>query len=113
MKRRSKYEGLQKRKAIAGYLFILPFIIGFLAFMVKPFFQSLYMSFCDVQVGPGGFTNVYWGIKNFVEAFTVDLTFTRLLTEELTRLAINVPAIMRTILYKKPLAQTFRVMMFP
>ena len=93
MKRRSKYEGLQKRKAIAGYLFILPFIIGFLAFMVKPFFQSLYMSFCDVQVGPGGFTNVFWGLKNFVEAFTVDLTFTRLLTEELTRMAINVPSI--------------------
>ena len=93
MKRRSKYEGLQKRKAIAGYLFILPFIIGFLAFMVKPFFQSLYMGFCDVQVGPGGFTNVYWGLKNYVEAFTVDLTFTRLLTEELSRMAINVPAI--------------------
>ena len=93
MKRRSKYEGLQKRKAIAGYLFILPFIIGFLAFMVKPFFQSLYMSLCDVQVGPDGFTNVYIGIKNFVEAFTVDLTFTRLLTEELSRMSINVPAI--------------------
>ncbi len=93
MKRRSKYEGLQKRKAIAGYLFILPFIIGFLAFMVKPFFQSLYMSLCDVQVGPEGFTNVYWGLKNFIEAFTVDLTFTRLLTEELSRMAINVPAI--------------------
>ena len=89
MKRRSKYEGLQKRKAIAGYLFILPFIIGFLAFMVKPFFQSLYMGFCDVQVGPGGFTNVYWGLKNYVEAFTVDLTFTRLLTDELKRMAIN------------------------
>ena len=93
MKRRSKYEGLHKRKAIAGYLFILPFIIGFLAFMVKPFFQSLYMSLCDVQVGPDGFTNVYIGIKNFVEAFTVDLTFTRLLTEELSRMLINVPAI--------------------
>ncbi|MBO5176617.1 MAG: sugar ABC transporter permease [Lachnospiraceae bacterium] len=93
MKRRSKYEGLQKRKAIAGYLFILPFIIGFLAFMVKPFFQSLYMSLCDVQVGPDGFTNVYIGIKNFIEAFTVDLTFTRLLTEELSRMLINVPAI--------------------
>ena len=39
MKRQSKYEGLQKRKAIAGYLFISPFIVGFLAFMVKPFFE--------------------------------------------------------------------------
>jgi ABC-type sugar transport system permease subunit len=51
------------------------------------------MGFCDVQVGPGGFTNVYWGLKNYVEAFTVDLTFTRLLTDELKRMAINVPAI--------------------
>ena len=93
MKRRSKYEGLQKRKAIAGYLFILPFIIGFLAFMVKPFFQSLYMSLCDVQVGPGGFTNVYWGLKNYIEAFTVDLNYTRLLTDELKKMLINVPAI--------------------
>ena len=93
MKRRSKYEGLQKRKAIAGYLFILPFIIGFLAFMVKPFFQSLYMSLCTVEVSGKGFTNHFEGIKNFVEAFTVDVEFTRLLTEELTRMAINVPAI--------------------
>ena len=42
---RHKYVGLQKRKARAGYMFILPFIIGFLVFMVKPLFQSLYMSF--------------------------------------------------------------------
>ncbi len=48
MKKQSKVAGLQRRKAISGYLFIAPFIIGFLAFMVKPLFQSLYMSFCTV-----------------------------------------------------------------
>ena len=93
MKRRSKYEGLQKRKAIAGYLFILPFIIGFLAFMVKPFFQSLYMSLCTVEVSAQGFTNHFEGIKNFKEAFTVDVDFSRLLTEELSRMWVNIIAI--------------------
>lgn len=54
MKRqKTKLAGLEKRKAISGYLFISPFIIGFLAFMVKPLFQSLYMSFSDVQLGAG------------------------------------------------------------
>lgn len=94
MKRRSKYEGLQKRKAIAGYLFISPFIVGFLAFMVKPFFQSLYMSFCTVDISSKGFTNVFEGLENYIHAFTIDVEFTRLLTEELGRLAINTIAIM-------------------
>lgn len=93
MKKRSKYEGLQKRKAIAGYLFILPFILGFLTFMVKPFFQSIYMSLCNVIVGGGGFQYEYRGIANYVEAFTADVDFTRLLTEELGRMVINVLAI--------------------
>ena len=56
MKKHKKYEGLQKRKAIAGYLFILPFILGFLAFMVKPLFQSLYMSLSTVDVSGRGFS---------------------------------------------------------
>lgn len=94
MKNQKKLAGLQKRKAIAGYIFICPFIIGFLAFMVKPFFQSLYMSFCDVQVGPGGFTNVWNGIANYVKAFTVDAEFNRFLTEEIGRMIINSIAIM-------------------
>ena len=94
MKRRSKYEGLQKRKAIAGYLFILPFIIGFLAFMVKPFFQSLYMSLCTVDISGKGFTNHFEGITNYVRAFTADVDFTRLLWNELGRMVANVLAIM-------------------
>lgn len=94
MKRRSKYEGLQKRKAIAGYLFISPFIVGFLAFMVKPFFQSLYMSLCTVEISGKGFTNHFEGITNYVRAFTADVDFNRLLVTELTRMAYNVLAIM-------------------
>lgn len=95
MKRqKTKLAGLQKRKAISGYLFISPFIIGFLAFMVKPLFQSLYMSFSDVQLGAGEFKNVWKGLDNYNYAFRVDANFVRLLTEELSRMAIYSVAIM-------------------
>lgn len=93
-KQKNKLAGLQKRKAIAGYIFIAPFIIGFLVFMVKPFFQSLYMSFCDVQVGAGSFNPVFLGIDNYQRAFTIDPEFTRLLTEEISRMFVDSIAIM-------------------
>ncbi|MGN0142953.1 MAG: carbohydrate ABC transporter permease [Roseburia sp.] len=72
----------------------MPFIIGFLAFMVKPFFQSLYMSFCNVEIGAGSFQMIFDGISNYARAFTVDTEFTRLLTEELGRMAYSSLAIM-------------------
>ena len=93
-KQKNKLAGLQKRKAIAGYIFIAPFIIGFLVFMVKPFFQPLKMSFCDVQVGAGSFNPVFLGIDNYQRAFTIDPEFTRLLTEEISRMFVDSIAIM-------------------
>ena len=93
-KQKNKLAGLQKRKAISGYLFILPFIVGFLAFMVKPFFQSLYMSFCNVELGAGSFKMGFAGIANYLRAFTVDTEFNRLLAEEIWRMSYNALAIM-------------------
>lgn len=94
MKKQNKVAGLQRRKAISGYLFIAPFIVGFLAFMVKPLFQSLYMSFCTVEVSPQGVANIFAGLGNYVRAFTVDTEFNRLLVEEISRMCINSLAIM-------------------
>ncbi len=93
-KNAKKLAGLQKRKAIAGYLFISPFIIGFLAFMVKPFFQSLYMSFCDVQLGSAVFEPIWQGLVNYKYSFTVDPEYTRLLVEEISRMVVYSLAIM-------------------
>ena len=87
-KQKSKLAGLQKRKAIAGYLFISPFIIGFLAFMVKPLLQSLHMSFSEVSLGSGNFTLTFNKLENLKYAFRVDPEYTRLLVEELGRMVV-------------------------
>ena len=94
MKKVKKLKGLRKRNAISGYLFILPFIVGFLAFMVKPFFQSLYMSFCNVELGAGSFKMGFAGIANYLRAFTAETEFNRLLAEEIWRMSYNALAIM-------------------
>lgn len=93
-KQKNKLAGLQKRKAISGYLFISPFILGFLVFMVKPLFESLYMSFCTVELGAGVYNPVWEGMLNYKNAFMVDENFNRLLVEELTRMLIYSLAIM-------------------
>ncbi len=80
-KQKNKLAGLQKRKAIAGYLFISPFILGFLLFMLKPMFQSLYMSFCNVTLGAGSVTMDWIGIKNYFDAFRTDPDYMRMLGE--------------------------------
>ena len=38
---------------IAGYIFSLPFTIGFLMFMIVPMGISLYYSFCDYNIRRG------------------------------------------------------------
>ena len=43
LKKKSKI-GLTSRRAVYGYIFILPFILGFIFFMIKPLAQSFRMS---------------------------------------------------------------------
>lgn len=87
---------LRTRRAITGYIFILPFIIGFVAFMVSPLYESLRMSFSEVRnaTGQRGFSFTYVGIFNYNRALKVDPEFTRMLTDELVRMVTNVPAIL-------------------
>lgn len=90
---KKKQKDLRAKKALTGYLFISPFIIGFIAFMIVPLFESLRMSFSNVVVGigNGGFLLEYIGLDNYIKAFTVDPDFNRWLTEEMSRMAIQVP----------------------
>ena len=84
------YRTMEARRARIGTLFILPFIIGFLAFMVRPLITSLEMSFSKVNVVAGTMTPVKF--DNYSYAFVADPDFNRLLVNEIGRMAINVIA---------------------
>ena len=60
------------KESSAGIVFCLPFIIGFLLFLIVPMGLSLYYSFCDYDIlSPPRFT----GLDNYIEMFTADETF--------------------------------------
>ena len=93
MKRQKKKKTLAFKNAVAGYLFILPFILGFILFMVVPLISSLRMTFNDVTPVAGEGVKMTWvGIKNYKDAFTVDPDFVPYLLSELLRMVVNTPA---------------------
>ncbi|MDF2699478.1 MAG: transporter permease [Haloplasmataceae bacterium] len=63
---------LKTRKSIIGYLFIMPWMIGFIVFAVYPILYSFYLSLHFVKFTSEGTEMVYWGFKNFQRAFAVD-----------------------------------------
>jgi ABC-type sugar transport system permease subunit len=76
--------GLSKRRAITGYLFISPFVIGFIVFMIQPLCQSFYMSLCEVVISNKGFTTQMNHLYNFKKAFTIDPEFNRMLSTSIS-----------------------------
>ena len=89
----SVYNTMRSRNARHGVMFILPFIIGFLAFMLVPLYQSFMMSFNEVTLAPGGgFVSKPIGFENYKYAFGVDPYFNQRLVEEIPRMAINAVA---------------------
>ncbi|MBC2104987.1 sugar ABC transporter permease [Listeria booriae] len=58
-----------------GYLFILPWIIGFLIFTAFPIIYSIYLSFFKVTITTRGIQTVFVKFQNFQQAFTGDIDF--------------------------------------
>ena len=86
----SVYKTMRARAARTGMLFILPFIIGFLLFMLKPMVESLIMSFNYVELMPGeGYKQTYIGLDNFNHALRVDPEYNQLMVEEIGQMVIN------------------------
>ena len=86
----SVYKTMRARNARHGVMFILPLIVGFLAFMLRPLIQSLIMSMSAVNISQAEWPLV--GIENYKYALTVDPYFNQYLVEEIPRMAINAVA---------------------
>jgi multiple sugar transport system permease protein len=63
---------LQRREAIEGYLWISPWVIGFLVFSLGPIIASFYLSLTRYKIGG---TPEWLGLANYQEAFFNDKLF--------------------------------------
>lgn len=85
---------LQVKKQIAGWIFVLPFVIGFLFYFAPVVINSLIYSFSNVETTDTGMVSTWAGLKNFSYAINTDTKFVQYLTESVTTLLANTPSIL-------------------
>ncbi len=102
-KRRRKIASLDRRKARAGWFFVLPFLIGFVLIYLPMVWQSLQISFSKIVIGgaSGTYDMVPVGFQNYIDAFRSEdayvdgVGFAQVLVEQgLPSLAVDIPAIL-------------------
>lgn len=64
-----------KRETIYGYLFILPWLIGFLILVLYPMIQSFYYSLNNMRITPVGLKFIYVGFNNYRDVWLQDMFF--------------------------------------
>lgn len=76
-----------------GYLFIAPWIIGFLIFTLYPIGHSLFLSFQNVKLTTEGIATTNVGFSNYLNALTSDVSFVNMLLEFSQELVISIPIV--------------------
>lgn len=72
MRVKSRLFSRYDRSGMVGYLYILPWILGFMFFQLLPFARSMLYSFTNMKVsGSASFI----GLSNYIRAFTKDSLF--------------------------------------
>ncbi|WP_409341473.1 carbohydrate ABC transporter permease [Paenibacillus sp. MBLB4367] len=85
---------LKGRHIWEGYSFVALWTFGFLVFMAIPLVRSLLYSLQDLKVSSGRLEATYVGLKNYRQAFTVDVEFMPILKETMLKMGFQVPLIL-------------------
>ena len=92
--KKKKIASLDKRKARAGWVFILPFIIGLVFIYLPVIWDSIYLSFNRINnLQGGGFSLTWVGFENYSDALFKDPNFVKTLISGLKDLVFDIPAI--------------------
>jgi ABC-type sugar transport system permease subunit len=85
---------LRTREALAGLGFISPWLIGLVFIFLFNLAGSIRYSFSEILMLPeGGISVAFKGFSNYIDVFTKHATFTRVLTDSVWRMIIDVPLI--------------------
>ena len=93
--KKRKIASLDRRKARAGWMFVLPFILGFVLIYIPMVFDSLKLSFTELKyLAGGGYESKFVGFDNYNEALFVDPNFVQTLVNGIKTLIFEIPAIL-------------------
>ena len=92
--KKRKIASLDKRKARAGWIFVLPFLIGFVCVYLPIITDSIWLAFNELTILPEGYVLSFVGLKNFEHALLEDANFVQVLLTGIGELVFEVPAIL-------------------
>ena len=93
-KKKKKIASLDRRKARAGWFFVLPFVIGFIVLYVPIIYESVMYSFFNYKMVSGALVKEFVGWKNYSEALFGNADFVQTLLTGLQEMAFDIPAIL-------------------
>lgn len=92
-KPRIKLGKLEKREARAGWLFVLPWVIGVVVFMLYPLCQSFYYMWFNIRITPLGTKFIPVGTGNFTQIWLENPEFPQQIVTYLWQTIVEVPII--------------------
>lgn len=87
-KRRKSY--LLRKQHRAGYLFVLPWVIGFIIFFLQPLVESFWYTFNNVTMGSAGMETAFVGIRNYRYLLLEDAVFLQNLWTVVSNMLVQV-----------------------
>ncbi|MDE6420772.1 MAG: sugar ABC transporter permease [Lachnospiraceae bacterium] len=84
---------LEKREARMGYLFVAPWIIGVLLFLLIPLGQSFYYMWFNIRITPLGTVYNYVATQNFTQIWLENPEFPQQLVTYIWQTIVQVPVI--------------------
>lgn len=93
-KKKKSNASLESKKARAGWIFVLPFVLGFFLIYVPIIFDSIKYSFNEITILiGGGYRLEFVGWKNYSDALLVDTSYVTTLVGGLKQLILDIPSI--------------------
>jgi len=84
---------LERKEARMGYVFILPWLIGAVIFLLVPLVQSFWYALNKITFSPTGMLFDYTGYANYTEILSQDPEFITDLTSYIVKTVISAPII--------------------
>ena len=93
-KKKKRKMTLARKRSMKGFLFILPWLVGFLWFYLRSLIMTVSFSASEISVMPGGgYSQTFVGLDNFIYAFRAHGSFKQILTTSVGDMLIDVPLI--------------------
>lgn len=94
MKLKDKKLTLVQRDAVAGLVFVLPFVIGLLIVFLPSLIKSIAFSFNNIVYETGGYSLEWRGFEYYKTALLEHTTYNKTLVETLISMIVNVPLVL-------------------